>query len=263
MPEEEMDYDWPSEGELVLGKVQTVKNFGSFVELEEYEGKVGFIHISEISAGWVKRIRDYIREGQKRVCKVLKVDKEQGHIDLSLKQVNEHQKREKLQAWKNHQKAEKLLSIVAEELGWSIDECYEKFGYDLIDEIGSLYEAFEKCTLNENALEEAGFEGDWIDVFGQVARDNISPPYISITGFLEISSKNKNGVDDIKDALSIFHDEEGSKVEVSYTAAPKYRVEVRSTDYKVAEEVFESQAKEAVKKIDELGGQGRYFRKDS
>ncbi len=263
MPDEEFDYEWPSEGELVLGSVQTVKDFGAFIELEEYEGKVGFIHISEISSGWVKRIRDYIREGQKRVCKVLRVDKNQAHIDLSLKQVNEHQRREKIQAWKNHQKAEKLLSLVAEEMGISVDECYELFAYDLIENIGSLYEAFEKCTLKEEALKEEGFQGEWVDIFTRIARENISPPYISITGYLKLSSRKKDGIDHIKEALSSFEDTVESKVEVSYIASPKYRVDVRSTDYKIAEEVFETQATRAVSIMEELGGKGEYQRKEN
>src|SRR5438067_13457350 len=73
-------------------------------------------------------IRDYIREGQKVVCKVLKVDKEKGHIDLSLKAVNEHQRREKIQEWKNEQKAENLFAIVAQRLGKTVDECWQEFG---------------------------------------------------------------------------------------------------------------------------------------
>ncbi|MFO8110827.1 MAG: translation initiation factor IF-2 subunit alpha [Thermoplasmata archaeon] len=263
MPEEEVDYEWPTEGELVLGNVQTVKDFGAFIELEEYEGKIGFIHISEISSGWVKRIRDYIREGQKRVCKVLRVDKRQAHIDLSLKQVNEHQRREKLQAWKNHQKAEKLLSLVAEELDKTIDECYDEFAYDLIETMGSLYEAFEECTLNKDALKKAGFQGEWVDVFTRIARDNISPPYISIMGYLKLSSRRENGVDHIKEALSTFGDVGGSKVEVSYMASPKYRVDIRSTDYKIAEEIFEDQAQRAVEMIEERGGKGEFYRKES
>src|SRR5438445_996635 len=90
-------YDWPDEGELVVCSVSNVKNFGAFVTLDEYESKEGFIHIAEVSSGWIKYIRDYVRKGQKVVCKVLKVDKDKGHIDLSLKAVNEHQRREKIQ----------------------------------------------------------------------------------------------------------------------------------------------------------------------
>src|SRR3989454_845138 len=119
------EYEWPEEGELVVCTVNNVKNFGAFGTLDEYEGKEGFIHVAEVSSGWIKYIRDYVREGQKLVCKVLRVDREKGHIDLSLKAVNEHQKREKIQEWKNEQKAEKLLSIAAERLGKPVDALWQ------------------------------------------------------------------------------------------------------------------------------------------
>ncbi|MEE9223338.1 MAG: S1 RNA-binding domain-containing protein, partial [Thermoplasmata archaeon] len=109
--------EYPGIGDLVICSVQNVKNFGAFVSLDEFGGKEGFIHIAEVAAGWIKYIRDYVREGQKVVCKVMKVDISKGHVDLSLKQVNAHQRREKIQGWKNEQKAEKLLEMVAESAG--------------------------------------------------------------------------------------------------------------------------------------------------
>src|SRR5512137_1950856 len=109
-------YDWPEEGELVVCTVANVKNFGAFVTLDEYENKEGFIHIAEVATGWIKYIRDYVREGQKLVCKVLRVDESKGHVDLSFKAVNEHKRREKIQEWKNEQKGDKLFSIVAQRL---------------------------------------------------------------------------------------------------------------------------------------------------
>ena len=258
----EEDYDWPGDGELVICDVKTVKNFGAFLELEEYGNKEGFVHISEISSGWVKRIKDHINEGEKRVCKVLNVDREKGHIDLSLKQVNEHQKREKIQAWKNQKKADKLLQIVADRLDKTIDECYDEFAFELSDHFGSLYQAFEETTFNPDILEEEGFEGEWVDVFIDIAEENISPPYVSITGYVELSSTNPNGVEDIKYALSVFNDTESTKIDVSYIAAPKYRVEIQAQDYKTAEEIFEEQAKDSIKRIEERGGSGEFYRKE-
>ncbi len=84
---------FPENGELVVCTVTSVKNFGAFVTLDEYDNKEGFVHVRDVASGWVKYIRDFIREGQKIVCKVLGVDSSKGHIDLSLKSVNEHQKR--------------------------------------------------------------------------------------------------------------------------------------------------------------------------
>ena len=47
--------EWPDEGELIIGTVYKVLNYGAFAKLEEYHGKEAFIHISEVSSGWVKK----------------------------------------------------------------------------------------------------------------------------------------------------------------------------------------------------------------
>jgi translation initiation factor 2 subunit 1 len=136
---------WPDEGDNVVCSVKRVTDFGAFVELDEYGHREGLIHISDVASGWVKYIRDHVREGQKIVCKVLYVDTAKHHIDLSLKDVNEHQRREKIQEWKNEQKAEKWIEYVAkttkiskEDLPKLTDLFYEKFG--------SVYAAFQKSA---------------------------------------------------------------------------------------------------------------------
>ncbi|HID47317.1 MAG TPA: S1 RNA-binding domain-containing protein, partial [Methanococcaceae archaeon] len=104
-----MRKDFPEEGELVIGTVVDVKPYGAFVQLLEYPNREGMIHISEVSSGWVKNIRDHVKRGQRVVAKVMRVDKKKGHIDLSLKRVTEQQKKAKIQEWQRFQRAEKLL----------------------------------------------------------------------------------------------------------------------------------------------------------
>src|SRR5512136_1689831 len=125
--------EFPDIGDLVVCSVTNVKNFGAFVTLDEFGGKEGFIHVRDVATGWVKYIRDHVREGQKIVCKVLGVDKERGHIDLSLKQVNDHQRREQIQEWKNEKKADKLLEIAGTKLGKTLDQAFTDIGDKLID----------------------------------------------------------------------------------------------------------------------------------
>ena len=55
--------EFPEEGELVVGTVTSIRNFGAFVTLDEYAKREAFIHLSEVATGWVKYIRDHIREG--------------------------------------------------------------------------------------------------------------------------------------------------------------------------------------------------------
>lgn len=244
--------------------VKSVKNFGAFVSLEEYGSKEGFIHVAEVATGWIKYIRDYVREGQKVVCKVLKVDTAKGHIDLSLKAVNEHQKREKVQEWKNAQKAERLLAIVSERLNKGIETAYTTFAADLVEKYGTLYKAFEEAAIDEDALKEAGFTGEWTKAFIQVAQENIVPPMVKIAGFLELTNNRPDGAIHLRDVLTAVEgQEDGISVKVQYIGAPRYRVVVNAPDYKTAEEKLQDAAGKAIEAMKAKGGQGRFQRREA
>ncbi|MFQ6107263.1 MAG: translation initiation factor IF-2 subunit alpha [Thermoplasmata archaeon] len=253
--------EFPEEGELVVCTVKNVKNFGAFVSLDEYEEKEGFIHIAEVATGWIKYIRDFIREGQKVVCKVLRVDPSKGHIDLSLKQVNEHQKREKIQQWKNEQKAHKLLELVAKRIGVDVNSFEEEHAGDLIDKFGSLYGAFEEAVFDEKTLKDEGFEGDWVKVFLEIAKENIQPPSVNIDGYFEISCPLPDGIVHIRDALAEVEKNRKAEVSVQYVGAPRYRLVVKAPDYKTAEEEMDKTVEKVVEQIVSVGGEAKFSRK--
>ena len=71
-------------GAIVEGEVTGITNFGAFVQLPE--GKVGLIHISEVSDVYVKDVHDFLKEHQKVKAKVLSIDV-RGKIALSLKKL--------------------------------------------------------------------------------------------------------------------------------------------------------------------------------
>lgn len=71
-------------GAIVEGKVKKIAKFGAFVELEN--GKSGLIHISEVSANFVKQVEDYLKVGDNVKVKVLSVS-DDGKIELSRKKV--------------------------------------------------------------------------------------------------------------------------------------------------------------------------------
>jgi translation initiation factor 2 subunit 1 len=238
-----MRKDLPEVGDLVVVTIKEVKGFGANVKLEEYPGKEGFIHIAEVATGWVKHIRDYLREGQKTVCKVLNVDTGRGYVDLSLKRVNEHQKREKISGWKNEQKAEKLLEIVASQLKISVENAEKEFAEELREQYGTLYDAFEDASASEDWLPESNDK--WKETFKKVAKENVVLPYIKIGGYVEAYSLAPNGVELLKEVLTAAMQE---NVEIQYAGAPRYRLTVTDKDYKSAEDVL----KKAVQNILDL-----------
>ncbi|MDD5778764.1 MAG: translation initiation factor IF-2 subunit alpha [Candidatus Thermoplasmatota archaeon] len=253
--------DLPERGELVVCTVEKAKGFGAFVRLEEYPDTEGFIHIKEVAPGWIKNIRNHVKEGQRIVCKVMDVDPSKGYIDLSLKRVNDHQRRETIQQWKNESKAHKLLQIVAERLGKSVDECYQEFGNDLIGHYESLYAAFEEAAYDESTLAEDGFSGSWMDAFVEVARENIIIPFVTITGYVEIFSPEREGIENVRQALQQIEGKtEDVTVSVKYVSAPIYRIDVTAPDYKLAEKELRERAERGVAYIREHDGVGSFKR---
>jgi len=254
--------EFPEEEELVVCTIKSVKNFGAFVSLEEYQAKEGFIHVTEIASGWVKRMSDFVREGQRVVCKVLKVDQAKGHVDLSLKKVNDHQKREKIQVWKNEQKSEKLMEFVAQRLETTVDACYEEFGDALVDKYGSMYAAFEAAAGSSKRLKADGFDGKWLKVFMAVATENVTPSTVEIAGLVEMNCPVSNGVVHIRAALKEAEKTESENVKIQYIGAPKYRIVVLADDYKTAEEDMKLASDRAIAYIKSKGGDGKFSRKE-
>ncbi len=258
-----MTKGWPNPGELVVCTVTKVADFGAFVALDEYEQKEGLIHISEVASGWVKYIRDHVREGQKVVCKVLDVNPKRGHIDLSYKDVNEHQRRETIQLWKNEQKAFKWLQFVADEAKVPAPELESM--KDLIqEEFGNLYAIFEDAAQgNMEPIEKLGFAPKVVEALLKVAGDNVKIPSVDISGFIDLICPVPNGIDVIKKALKTAGAEEvgeDSTVEVSYVGAPRYRIRVVAPDYKRAENILKHAAMQAIDQVKAQGGEGEFHR---
>lgn len=254
--------EFPEVGDLVVCSVSNVKNFGAFCTLDEYDGKEGFIHVRDVATGWVKYIRDHVREGQKIVCKVLNVDSERGHIDLSLKQVNEHQKREKIQEWKNEKKADKLLEIVAGKLNKTVEEAWAEAGEKLIEAYGTLYNAFEQITLAPESLKDAELDKKWSAAVAEVAKENIQTPTVTIDGMLEITNPRPDGVDAVKKALATGMDIDDFNVDVHYIGAPRYRITVSAVDYKEAEQQLKAAVNKITAAVEKSGGSLSFKRKE-
>lgn len=266
--------EWPDKGEVVVCTVKELKTFGVFVKLEEYGGKEGLIHISEVSSGWVKHLRDYVREGQKVVCKVLHVDAQRGHIDLSLKVVKEGQKREKIKEWKNEKKAKKWLSLAlaapASKVGIGKEE-FNELEIKLVDAYGSLYDAFEDVVrIGKKALIALGIKEEHADAIHEVALANVKLPFVQIAGYVELKCPLSNGVEIIKEALmkaeEVIKAEpsekniDGNKVECFYIGAPRYKIRVTASNYKEAENILSDAANTAIEAIKRNEGYGKFYR---
>jgi translation initiation factor 2 subunit 1 len=231
--------EWPEVGDLVVATVDRIVGHGAYVALDEYGGKEGLLHISEISSSWVRNIRNHVRERQKTVLQVLRVDPSRGQIDLSLRRVSQDERRKKLEDWKKNRKAETILRSAASRLKMSEEKVLADAGGKLTERYGSLYAGLEAASKRGlTALEEAGLPKRLAKALEEIARDKIVVKRVTVQGVLEISSMEPKGVEEIKGTLieaKRLAGEREAEADLYSVGAPKYRIEVTADDYRKAE----------------------------
>ena len=94
-------------GKIVTGQVTGIEKYGIFISLDEFYS--GLIHISEISDGFVKNIKDYVDIGETIRAKVVETDEDNYHVKLSIKNMNYKIKRRKPTPLKETKLGFKLL----------------------------------------------------------------------------------------------------------------------------------------------------------
>ncbi|MEM1550767.1 MAG: translation initiation factor IF-2 subunit alpha [Candidatus Bathyarchaeia archaeon] len=254
--------EWPEVGELVISTVTEIIDYGAYVKLDEYGGKEGFLHISEISSGWIRNIRDYIHEGEKVVLKVLRVDPARNQIDLSLRRVTQRERREKILLWKRARRAESLLKSVSQKLNMSFEEIYNLVSEPLERAFSDVYSGLEAAAREgAEVLIKAGIQENLAKILTEVAKEKIKVTAVKVRGILNVTCTMPDGVLRIKEALLKARDSASSKkvkVNIYVVAPPRYRVEVIAKDYKEAHAALKKVADTAMNIIKKLGGQGAF-----
>ncbi len=260
MPRKRQPY--PEVGELVIATVTEVFDKGAYVALDEYGGKKGYVPLSEVSSSWFHNIRDFLKERQKVVLKVIKVDPAKGHVDLSLRRASSVEREQKMFEWKRAQRAETLLSFAAKKLGRTLDEAYDEVGWKLEDKYGEIYAGLEEAVRHGiKALLEAGVPSKWAEAVYEVAKEHIELPVVKVSGRLELRTTHPRGVLHIKQSLLKALEvakEKGYNVRIYVAGTPVYGVEVVAEDYKRAEAALREVADVAIREIKSLGGSGSF-----
>jgi small subunit ribosomal protein S1 len=73
-------------GDVVQGTVTKITSFGAFVELKD--GIDGLVHISQISEERIEKIKDVLKAGQVVSARVVKIDRDERRLGLSIKAAN-------------------------------------------------------------------------------------------------------------------------------------------------------------------------------
>jgi len=255
---------FPEVGEFVVATVVKVTDYGAYVNLDEYENMEGLLHISEISSSWVKNIHDYVHEREKLVLKVLRVDVDKAHIDLSLRRVNKKEKQEKMLEWKKRRKAESIFEFASRKLG--IDpKTFTKQAMSIFEEkFNSAYAGLEEVVeKGEEVASRLKIPKDWAEAIFEVAQQRIKLPTVRIKGNLKLTCDKPDGIDLIKKILigcKTLRKPRKVKVDVYTVGAPAYVIEVTAKNYKEAEKMLQEIASFALKESKDYGCEGEFKR---
>ena len=92
----------------------------------------------------------------------------------------------------------------------------------------------------------------------------IKLPSVEIRGILEITDNSSNGVENIKKSLQGFEENDNKdKVDVLYVGAPKYRISIKSSDFKSAEKTLKHTLEDLQKNIEKNKGVFKFTREES
>lgn len=73
-------------GMIVKGIITGIEPYGVFIKIDdEY---TGLLHISEISTKFVRNISDFVKLNETIYVKILEIDENENHMNLSIKNIN-------------------------------------------------------------------------------------------------------------------------------------------------------------------------------
>jgi len=250
--------DAPEVGELVIGLVKRVERYGAYLDLLEYPGWEGLVHVSEISLKWIRNIRDYLREDQREVFKVLRVDRGAKQVDASLRRVTQKEREWKMIEWKRRQKLIRILGLLAEKTGRSEEEIYSLIVEPAMRRNLSLYDVFLEIAEDEEIPGWMKLDEGVARQLIQLIKQEMRMRRAVMRGILVLTVPTGNGVEVIRRAaergMSLAG--RGEAVSITTIGPPRYLLRVEAEDEERARQLLERVAAECIRVVEEAGGRG-------
>ena len=253
----------PEVGEIVIATIKKTGDHGAYVSLDEYDDIQGFLHISEIAPGWVRKVTKYVKEGDKKVLLVKKIQANRAEIDLSLKQISKEQRKKKLLDVKRFEKEQGILKNIQDKVKLSseeVDDLEEK----LLSKYKSVYDAvIEIGTKNINVIDDLEISEKIKKTIDELSK-KIKLPTVEVRGILEMTNNKSDGIEIIrKILLDAIKENQNEKIEILYLGAPKYRLSIVAQDFKTAEKTLKPILEKIEKNTSKQNGTFKFSREES
>ncbi|MFN7105074.1 MAG: translation initiation factor IF-2 subunit alpha [Pyrobaculum sp.] len=234
--------EFPEVGELVIGTVKKIAEHGVYVQLDEYDVEA-FAPAQEVLQSWFHSVRDYVKEGNKTVFKVISVNPKMRVVEISLKRVRVDEKEKKLLLYRHRLRTLKLLEIALKKLGRPPQEAYGILWY-LEEHFGDPFKVFEEVVkTGPQVLEGLELDPNLREQIIEIARQQVEMPTIKISGVVKAVSVEGDGVEKIRNALAELAKTIGEKypqlsIKIYVIGPPRYRIDLTGRMPKQVEAAF-------------------------
>ena len=201
------------EGSLVLCTVKKIEKTTVFLEIEG-NGE-GSMVLSEVAAGRIRNLRDYVAPNRRIVCKILRI--ENGNIQLSLRRVTGKEKELVLQQYERERNITNMLKAIIKSPEILIDKIKKE--YNLID-------FFEEAKENTSLLKKF-FVKEELEKLSKILIEKLEKEKI-VRKIFKLSSNSKNGLSVIKEVLL------NISAKIKYLGSSKFSIEIQAKDFKEA-----------------------------
>ncbi len=264
MPEEtvEEEVELPEIGELVVATVTRVTRYGAYLRLEDYDCD-GFLHISEISSRWIRRVGDILRVRQKIVVKVLRVDERTRSADVSLKDVPPSDRRKVMRDWKKNIRGETYLKEYSEKADIGLEELEELLS-GILDKYSNLYDSLERIVVEPSIIDKPELSQEIRKDILEFLSKRIKPRKYEFRAIIEVVFKGKGGVYRLREALDKVKEaieDEDLEAMILSTGAPRYLVCMSSYKPELLKRHAENIISSGLKSVEKMGGKTSLVKK--
>jgi len=224
---EEKARAYPEEDELVLCTVKKIEKTEVFVNIEKYNLE-GVIQFSEVAPGRIRNIRDYVTPGKKIVCKVLRVQKEKGHIDLSLRRVSAKERDAVMKSYMAEQDARNLLKAI-------LKENFDNIANKILEKYQSFTAFLAELSKSQKAASELGIKQETVKEIIRESERRQKKSNIKTVLELEAFTLSSDGIFLLTDMFKKMTE----TAEIKYISPPKYLVVIEG---KTAQDINKKRA---------------------
>jgi len=201
------------ESDVLLCTVKKIERTTVFVTLQD--GSEGSIVMSEIAAGRIRNIRDYVTPNRKIVCKVLRIIR--GHPQLSLRRVTTKERSEVLDAIKKERTFTSMLKTLSLDPNPIIEKIKESQEIsDFMEDAREDPKLIEKYLPKPKSLE-----------LSKILEEKKDKEKI-VSAIVTIKSESPTGLEDIKSILDL------KDCKISYLGSSRFSIFTKGKDFKEA-----------------------------